>query len=295
MSCLAAIRLPCVTPSGDGGSPPADAPELYLALLARVLTRYELDSPFTQIDPIRRNYSLRKAWRRVDLALQKRNLALVRRRDIDYTKREVGTDPPGDGETMIGLVRLQNLRELICRVLSDDVPGDLLEAGVWRGGASIYMRAALIAYGDPTRDVWLADSFSGLPEPNLEAYPQDRGMMLHTSPYLIATRDQVQENFRRYGLLDEHVHFVEGWFKDTLHLVPVDRLALLRIDGDMYESTTQALEALYDKVSPGGFVVVDDYNAFTQCREATDTFRGARGIDDPLVTIDWTGVYWRKS
>ena len=112
--------------------------------------------------------------------------------------------------------------------------------------------------------------------------------------YLRVSEDEVRETFRRYGLLDGQARFVKGWFRDTLRAAPIERLAVLRLDGDMYESTIEALHALYPKVSPGGFVIVDDYGAIPACRQATDDYRRAHGIDAPMTQVDWTGVWWRK-
>jgi O-methyltransferase len=100
-------------------------------------------------------------------------------------------------------------------------------------------------------------------------------------------------NFERYGLLDQQVRFLEGWFKDTLPNAPIARLAVLRLDGDMYEATMQALDALCAKVSPGGFVIIDDYHEVPACRQAVDDFRTAHGLDHEILEIDGSGVYWR--
>ena len=135
--------------------------------------------------------------------------------------------------------------------LTDGVPGDLIETGVWRGGATILMRAILKARGVTDRVVWVADSFAGLPAPNAARYPLDAGINLHRFPQLAVTLERVQDNFRRYGLLDDQVRFLKGWFRDTLPAAPIERLAVLRLDGDLYESTIQALESLYDKLSAG--------------------------------------------
>ena len=105
----------------------------------------------------------------------------------------------------------------------------------------------------------------------------------------------MKENFRRYGLLDDRVRFLQGWFKDTLPTVRDRRWAVIRLDGDMYESTMDALINLYDNLSPGGFAIIDDYGCIPACKQAVEDFRVARGITDPIQTIDWTGVYWRKS
>src|SRR5206468_7451975 len=126
-------------------------------------------------------------------------------------------------------------------------------------------------------------------------YPRDNGDRLHEFPQLAVTRERVQDNFRRYGLLDEQVQFLEGWFRDTLPVAPIERLAILRLDGDLYESTIQALEGLYDRLSVGGYVIVDDYGNVAGCRQAVHDFRAARGITDPIRPIDWAGVYWRRS
>jgi O-methyltransferase len=103
----------------------------------------------------------------------------------------------------------------------------------------------------------------------------------------------VKRTFESYGLLDDRVRFLPGWFKDTLHAAPIERLALLRLDGDIYESTMDALVALYEKLVPGGYLIVDDFFVPT-CKKAIEEFRAARGITEPIVTIDWAGAYWRK-
>lgn len=211
--------------------------------------------------------------------------------NYDPTVRESGLDWPSTAHTMIGVKRLANLRELVERVLLEKVPGDLLEAGVWRGGACIFMRAILKAYGETGRHVWAADSFQGLPEPDPAKYPADAGQVFHRYKELAVSLEQVRDNFAKYGLLDDQVGFLRGWFKDTLPNAPIERLALLRIDGDLYESISDALRGLYDRVSQGGFVVIDDYHAVEPCRKATDEFRAERGITDAIEEIDGVGVF----
>jgi O-methyltransferase len=198
-------------------------------------------------------------------------------------------------ETMVGMKRLANLRECLEQVFADDVPGDVLEAGVWRGGSSIFMRGVIVVYGEGHRQSWVADSFAGLPKTEPGRYPSDKGLDLNKYGQLSVSLEQVKANFAKYDLLDESVHFLQGWFEDTLPTAPIGQLALLRLDGDLYSSTIQTLDALYDKVSVGGFVVVDDYGSIPACKQATDDFRARRGIDDVIHVIDWAGVYWRKS
>jgi O-methyltransferase len=189
------------------------------------------------------------------------------------------------------MLQLQRAAEF---VLQKGIPGDFIETGVWRGGASIMMRAVLKAYGVTDRRVWLADSFQGLPPPNTDKYPADRDDALHTFANLAVSADTVRKNFARYDLLDEQVVFLEGWFKDTLPLAPIEKLAILRLDGDMYESTMDALTALYDKVSLGGFVIVDDYGLLANCRAAITDFRRSRRIEDRIYNIDNSGVFWQR-
>jgi O-methyltransferase len=106
--------------------------------------------------------------------------------------------------------------------------------------------------------------------------------------------ETVQNLFDRYSLLDGQVRFLKGWFKDTLPSAPIEKLALLRLDGDLYESTRDALNALYHKVVPGGFVIIDDYGCLAPCRRAVDEFREKNKIAEPLTPVDWTAVYWQR-
>src|SRR5438094_5245383 len=148
--------------------------------------------------------------------------------EFDEPVRAEGLDWPARAHTMIGLKRLANVRACVESVLADGVPGDLIETGAWRGGATIFMRAILKAHGVTDRVVWVADSFAGLPPPDADRYPPDAGGHLHEFPQLAVTQAQVQENFRRYGLLDDQVRFLAGWFRDTLPAAPIERLAILR-------------------------------------------------------------------
>jgi O-methyltransferase len=214
--------------------------------------------------------------------------------DYDAAKRLIGSDWPSHAHTMIGLKRLRNLRRLIPRVLEDRIPGDFIETGVWRGGACIYMRALLMAYGVTDRRVWVADSFGGLPPPNPERYPADAGSNLHKIGLIAVPLEEVKKNFAKYNMLDEQVVFLNGWFKDTLPNAPIEKLAILRLDGDMYESTIQALDSLYPKLSLGGFVIIDDY-FLPACRKAVDDFRARNGIADIVEDIDGIASFWRKT
>jgi hypothetical protein len=195
---------------------------------------------------------------------------------------------------MIGLKRLDNLQFCIEEAITNGVAGDLIETGVWRGGATIFMRAVLRAYGITDRCVWVADSFEGLPPPDTTKYPCDAGDTLHQARELAVSLEEVKANFERYGLLDDQVCFLKGWFRDALPVALIQRLAVLRLDGDMYESTMDALVNLYPKLSEGGYVIVDDYSAIPACRQAVQEYRSANGISEEIREIDWTGVFWQK-
>ena len=213
----------------------------------------------------------------------------------DRAIREVGRDWPSMAHTMIGVKRLSNLRTLAEAVIANRITGDFIETGVWRGGACIMMRAILKAYNVIDRRVWVADSFQGLPAPDVDRYPADADSDYHTFEELSIPFETVQRNFEKYGLLDDQVVFLKGWFKDTLPKAPIDRLALLRLDGDLYESTIDALNALYDKLSVGGYVIVDDYHVVPGCNKAIGDFLKSRHISSKLSEIDGVGVFWQKT
>ena len=213
---------------------------------------------------------------------------------FDLDTRLKGLDWPTKAYTMVGLKRLMNARQLAENVIWENVPGDFLEAGVWRGGVGILLRGVLSAYGVSDRRIWLADSFEGLPPPNKNDYPSDSASEFHTCPELAINMEQVRQNFRKYDLLDDQVVFLKGWFKDTLPRAPVEKIALLRLDGDLYESTMQALDALYDKVSQNGYIIIDDYHCVPQCEQAVEDFCARRNIIPDINEIDGVGVYWRK-
>jgi O-methyltransferase len=223
-----------------------------------------------------------------------RSLGLeITRRPATENAKEEGRIWPVLADTMIGLKRLDNLQFCVETVIRDDIPGDLIETGVWRGGSCIFMRSILMAYGITDRRVFVADSFKGLPKPDREKYPQDSPDKLFTVSYLAVSRADVERNFTKYGLLDKQVVFLEGWFKDTLPAAPIEKLSVMRLDGDMYQSTMDVLNNLYPKLSVGGFCIVDDYG-LPGCRLAIDDFRKQHGVSSPLHNVDWTGAFWRK-
>ena len=217
----------------------------------------------------------------------------ARRVPHDRARRIIGQDWPVRAATMIGEARLENIRRCIESVIADGVAGDLIETGVWRGGAVIFMRGVLKAYEVTDRTVWAADSFEGLPPPNADKYPQDTGLNLEQYQELAVSLEEVKKNFERHQLLDSQVRFIVGWFRDSLPAAEIREIAVLRLDGDLYESTMDALRNLYARVQPGGYVIVDDFN-IPACRAAVADFRDGLGIIEPLERVDWASVYWRR-
>lgn len=227
-------------------------------------------------------------------AMKKFNLAVCRINKYDPEKRRQGTDWPAYAETMIGQLRLDNIQFCVENIIKDNVPGDLIETGVWRGGATIFMAGLLQAYGDKERNVWVADSFAGLPKPS-DKFEADKGDKHYTyAPDLAVSMEQVKKNFEKYGLLSDNVKFLKGWFSQTLPTAPIEKLSLARLDGDMYESTMDGLDNLYPKLSIGGYIIIDDYGAIPACKKAVDYYRELHSIVEPIEVIDWTGVFWRK-
>lgn len=216
-----------------------------------------------------------------------------------WRSRKIGQHPYrkisniGFPDTMIGRARLDSLHHCLEYITRNDIPGDVMECGVWRGGAGILMAGYLNIHQINGRRVLLADSFEGLPDPTTALDP-DLSRDVH--PQLAVSLPDVKRNFEKYGLLGDNVEFLPGWFSEILPIAPVERLALLRADGDLYSSTSEILENLYDKVSPGGIVIMDDYGVLPPCAKAVADFFDSRSEPLPeLHKIDWSGVFWYKA
>jgi O-methyltransferase len=225
--------------------------------------------------------------------LSKKNLSLTTYLSPEklYVDRVEGVAWPAEAETMVGLKRLNNVAELVYKLLTRKIEGDFVEAGVWRGGVSILIQGILVENGlQDLKHVYVCDSFSGLPPQKSKV---DRQASMNNSHFLAVPLEKVKSNFAKYDLLQSNVFFIQGWFDQTLPNLEVEKISLLRIDADFYESTMDVLNNLYHKVSSGGYIVVDDY-MIDGCRQAVDEFRSRNGIESALKMIDWTGVYWKK-
>jgi len=233
--------------------------------------------------------------RKIVSALRRRGLILVRTVPYDAEIRRQGLDWPLFGYTMTGRSRLDTLERLTNDILENDIPGDIVETGVWRGGSMMLVAALLKLRNATDRTIWLADSFEGMPKPtesdNTKSHKED----FSDRDYLSVSIDRVKSAFERFDLGGDNLRFLKGWFSDTLPSAPIGKIALLRLDGDLYESTRDALLPLYDKVAIGGYIIVDDYNSWIGCKRAVDEFREDRGIESPIIRIDAHAVYWQRT
>lgn len=279
------LKMPEVDPGCSAFSPvqPETPKQLYLDLMKRSVTN------FIYAD----DTDLCKGEMHVNSETKK--IHCIKGAEVTLEGKLYGAIWPSKAHTMIGIPRLEILQACAEDVINNNVPGDFIETGVWRGGACIFMRAILKAYNILDRNVWVADSFEGLPKNTLEQDINYGAWDVYSD--LAISLETVKNNFVRYGLLDNQVKFLKGWFKDTLPEAPINKLAILRLDGDMYESTMDALNALYDKLSIGGYVLVDDYQAVTACKEAIHDFRDSRKISSPIWTPpnDNDSVLWQKT
>jgi O-methyltransferase len=266
-----------------------DARLAYIDLVKRCV----LNIPYVdaELNPIQPHGKLRKTILNL---FKSASIQLAHLRRGNYERRIAGHDFSDIAHSMLSFKRLDNIQMCVETIIRQNIAGDLIETGVMRGGAVILMRAILRAYGVHDRTVWVADSFEGLPPPNPQEYPADAGAQWHLRPLTEVGVEHVRRNFERYGLFDDRVKFLPGWFRDTLPKAPIKQLALLRLDGDLYESTMDALVPLYPKLTSGGFVIVDDYN-LPMCQKAVNDYRKKMGINDDIITIDDAGVYWRKT
>jgi len=172
-------------------------------------------------------------------------------------------------------------------VLARGVPGDFVECGVWWGAMVMIIQTVLKLKGlTAERRVFAFDSFKGImPSQNITWGPDLKTRDHWGGAFHVNSLEAVTANFRKHGLLDDNVNLVPGWFKDTLpaYKNKIEKIALLRVDGDLYESTFQILEHLYDLVAVGGVIILDDWK-ISIARNAVIEFRKQRGITTPMQT-----------
>jgi hypothetical protein len=222
-----------------------------------------------------------------------RLLGIFQRLRHPYVTRHGALRWPARAHTMLNAKRLRHLRQLVERTIQEEISGDYIETGVWRGGACIMMKGVLTAYGIRDRRVYCADTYAGLPRPDAK-HPADRRDRLHTFRELAVSEETVRQNFAMYDLLDDQVVFLKGLFADTLPQLSNNNFALMRLDGDMYGSTISALNNLYDRLSSRGFVIIDDYGALPHCSKAVHDFIDQRRLRVKIQPVDHSCVWWQK-
>lgn len=200
---------------------------------------------------------------------------------------------------MTSTQRLVGLIEAVRYLREAEIEGDVVECGVWRGGSSMAAAEALLAVGDTTRHLHLFDTFEGMPPPGdhdvaftgssaadlmaAETRAEGRGI------WCFATRADVEANMARTGYPAEKIHLVEGRVEETLPGHAPERIALLRLDTDWYESTRHELEHLYPRLTPGGVLILDDYGHWAGAKKAVDDYFAAHPARPHLCRLDYTG------
>ena len=197
-------------------------------------------------------------------------------------------DPLSRPMTLLSLAQLEMIQEAVLDIQQRGVSGDFIEAGIWRGGAIIFMRALLNAYGIANRQIIAADSFEGIPQNvTFKHDPVDEW-----KDRWAASLDEVKGNIERLGLLDERIEFLPGYFADSLSAIANRHFALIRLDSDSYDSVMTSLDHLYPRLSPGGIIIIDDWH-LVGCRFAVDAYRKQHDITEEIVARDGN-AYWIK-
>lgn len=244
--------------------------------------RYEKNK-LAKIAHFSRKYGIRKAAR------QAFGVSSQLDKYLDALKHSILTEQV----SMLGEYKLDTLRYCLEDCLKNDVDGDIIETGVWKGGATIYLAGILKAHGNTDKKVFVADSFAGLPPPDEQKWPLDKGDMHHTRDDLAVGIEEVKANFEKFDLLGDNIEFIKGYFEESLQSANIERLSILRLDGDMYGSTMTVLEQLYHKLAQGGYLILDDW-LLKGARQALLDYRARMGIEEEMYE-DFSGVYWRKT
>lgn len=229
-----------------------------------------------------------KLWKKLCVRMAQRLVSTVGLKLVQPIKFGETHLSPEFSYTMVGKARLDNLEVLLKE--ASNIEGDFVECGVWRGGASMFAKYVLNTL-DSTKTVWLFDSFEGLPKSN---HISDKGSKFHEFDFLAVSQEDVMANFDRFGLLDERVKFVKGFFSNTAHSSKVENISVLRLDGDLYTSTMECLSGFYWKVSKGGYIIIDDFGGVKGCRDAVNDFRFKNGIKDQIHITDHSEIWWKK-
>jgi O-methyltransferase len=201
--------------------------------------------------------------------------------------------------TMTTPERIVGLRAAVQYVCANRLPGDFVECGVWRGGSTMAAALTFMEMGDVSRDLWLFDTFEGMPPPqdvdvrydgvSAQALLDSREKTVEDHYWAIAPLEDVSANLASVGYPREKVHCIKGRVEETIPAQAPATIALLRLDTDWYESTKHELEHLYQRVTPGGVIVIDDYGWYAGARKAVDEFIATLAFKPLLNRIDRTG------
>jgi hypothetical protein len=202
--------------------------------------------------------------------------------------------------TMTSFERLVSLSRAVDHIVSHNIGGDIVECGVWKGGSMLLVARKLARLGDTARRLYLFDTFEGMSEPTREdvsAVDQTAaGQLLDAvertdgdSVWCYSPLEEVKTNLQKSAYPAGQLHFIKGKVEDTLPEPSIGKIALLRLDTDWYESTKHELETLYDRLVPGGILIIDDYGHWSGSRKAVDEFIAARRLPLFLHRIDYTG------
>jgi hypothetical protein len=189
--------------------------------------------------------------------------------------------------TMTGPDKVYALIQAVRYITRHNIPGDVLECGVWRGGSMQAVARTLLALGDTSRDLYLFDTFEGMPAPSerdVRTSDERSAAELMAEEaredslvWAVASLDDVQDGMAKTGYPPERIHYVKGKVEDTIPERAPEQISILRLDTDWYESTKHELEHLYPRLSAGGVVLFDDYGYWEGAREAVDEFLDATG------------------
>ena len=241
-----------------------------------------------------------RVTRQVTASLQRRNLAVVREFGPDLSPETVATIKAVRPFTMTTVQRIEAVVSATRHVVEHQIPGAFVESGVWMGGSLMAAARTLVELGDTDRDLYLYDTFEGLPEPG-----EHDGFVGSDEPidqvyaavnaasggraFLDAPVDVVRANVARTGYPPERIHTIPGLVEDTIPDTAPDQIAFLRLDTDWYSSTKVEMETLFPRLEPNGILILDDYGYLEGARKAVDEYLADYPYPVFLHRIDSSG------
>lgn len=210
-----------------------------------------------------------------------------------------------DVYSMCSEKEVDQLYLVLLNVISNKIEGDIVETGVWRGGMVFFVQAMLAHFGEKKRQVWGFDAFDKFPKPEISPFNDsqeinEKDSTIHALTQIMYSHPpklkDVEFNFKKLGLFDSNVHLVKGLFSKTIpeNIDAIQKISVLRIDNDYYDSVYYILESLYFKIQPGGYVILDDYNnPVIGCKDAVIDFRLKHGIVNEIIDTYGGSIYWK--